>query len=62
MASSTDTIGPLTTTVEDAAYVLDIMAGLDSLDSTTIDRDDQGYVTDGSESVKGKKIGVIRNT
>lgn len=44
MASSTDVIGPLAGSVEDAALVLDIMAGKDSLDSTTIDRNPAGYV------------------
>ncbi len=43
MASSTDTIGALARRVEDVALVMDIMAGKDSLDSTTIDRDPQGY-------------------
>lgn len=38
MASSTDVIGPITRTVEDAAIVLDVMAGKDERDSTTIDR------------------------
>lgn len=44
MASSTDVVGPLTRTVEDAAYILDVLAGKDPLDSTTIDRDPAGYV------------------
>lgn len=60
MASSTDTIGPLARTVEDAAYVIDIMAGKDPLDSTTIDRDDAGYDISQPESLAGKKIGVIK--
>lgn len=59
MSSSLDVIGPLTHTVEDAALVLDVMAGKDALDSTTIDRDPSGYVELGG-SLKGKKIGVIR--
>jgi aspartyl-tRNA(Asn)/glutamyl-tRNA(Gln) amidotransferase subunit A len=59
MASSTDVIGPLARSVEDTALVLDVMAGRDDLDSTTIERDPKGYVQlDGS--LKGKKIGVIR--
>lgn len=60
MASSTDTIGPLARTVEDAAYVIDIMAGKDPLDSTTIDRDEAGYEITQSESLNGKKIGVVK--
>lgn len=59
MASSTDVIGPLARTVEDAALVLDVMAGRDDLDSTTIERDPKGYAKlEGS--LKGKKVGVIR--
>ncbi|MEO5627808.1 MAG: Asp-tRNA(Asn)/Glu-tRNA(Gln) amidotransferase subunit GatA [Candidatus Saccharimonadales bacterium] len=58
MASSTDVIGPLTMTVEDAATVLDVMAGKDSLDSTTIDRQDDYSQLD--DSLKGKKIGLIK--
>lgn len=37
MASSTDVIGPLANTIDDAALVLDIMAGKDERDSTVID-------------------------
>ncbi|HET7059998.1 MAG TPA: Asp-tRNA(Asn)/Glu-tRNA(Gln) amidotransferase subunit GatA [Candidatus Saccharimonadales bacterium] len=59
MGSSLDVIGPLARTVEDAALVLDVMAGRDDLDGTTIERDPLGYTKlDGS--LKGKKIGIIR--
>ncbi len=59
MASSTDVIGPLATRVEDAAIVLDVMSGRDSLDGTTIERDQESYATlDGS--LKGQKVGVIK--
>lgn len=59
MASSLDAIGPLARTVEDAATVLDVIAGLDPLDSTTIERDPAGYSQlDGS--LQGKRIGVIQ--
>ena len=59
MASSTDTIGPLTRTVADTALVLDVMAGVDPLDSTTIDRDELGYVTEKAD-LTGKKVAVIK--
>jgi aspartyl-tRNA(Asn)/glutamyl-tRNA(Gln) amidotransferase subunit A len=59
MASSTDVIGPLTRTVADTALVLDIMAGRDQLDSTTIDRDETSY-SDLPTNIKGKKIGIIK--
>ncbi len=59
MASSTDVIGPLTRTVDDAALVLDVMSGQDKLDGTTIVKDDAGY--DGRAlDLSGKKIGVIK--
>jgi aspartyl-tRNA(Asn)/glutamyl-tRNA(Gln) amidotransferase subunit A len=58
MASSTDTIGPLTKNVEDAALVLDVMAGKDELDSTTIERQDD--YTDLNMNIKGKTIAVIK--
>lgn len=37
MASSTDVVGPITTTAEDARLVLDIIKGVDERDSTTIE-------------------------
>lgn len=59
MASSTDVIGPLANTVEDAAIVLDVMAGKDELDATTVARDEQSYVPDAG-SLKGLKIGLVK--
>ncbi len=58
MASSLDVIGPLARTVDDTALVLDIMAGRDDLDGTTIERDQHSY-TDLPTAVKGKKIGIL---
>ncbi len=61
MASSTDTIGPLAMTVEDAAYVLNAYAGKDELDSTTIERDARGYcLPAAADKLPAKKVGVIR--
>lgn len=59
MASSTDVIGPLAKTVEDVALVLEVMAGRDDLDGTTIERDATSY-TELDTDLKGKKIGVIK--
>lgn len=60
MASSTDVIGPITRTVEDAALVLDVMAGPDPLDSTTIERDAESYAALQPGKLAGRKIGVIK--
>jgi aspartyl-tRNA(Asn)/glutamyl-tRNA(Gln) amidotransferase subunit A len=61
MASSTDTIGPLTMTVADAAYVLDAYAGKDELDSTTIERNPLGYNIQPATSAKqATKVGLIK--
>lgn len=59
MISSTDTIGPLTRTVDDAALVLDIISGKDPLDSTTIDRSERPY-TELNMTLKGARIGVVK--
>jgi len=59
MASSTDVIGPLTRSVEDAALVLDVMAGKDNLDSTMIERDYKSY-TELDSDLSGKRVGVIK--
>lgn len=58
MASSTDTIGPITKSVEESALILDVMAGRDKLDSTTIERDKSSYV-DLVGNLKGVSFGVI---
>lgn len=60
MASSTDVIGPLTNSVEDTAFIIDILAGKDELDSTTIERDSKGYKLDAKSPLSKPKIGVIK--
>jgi aspartyl-tRNA(Asn)/glutamyl-tRNA(Gln) amidotransferase subunit A len=52
-------VGPITKTVSDAALVLDVLAGKDSFDSTTIERDEKGYATE-PITIKGAKIGVVK--
>jgi aspartyl-tRNA(Asn)/glutamyl-tRNA(Gln) amidotransferase subunit A len=59
MASSTDVLGPFARTVQDAALVLECMAGKDALDGTTIDRDSVSY-THHDVTLKGAKVGVIK--
>jgi aspartyl-tRNA(Asn)/glutamyl-tRNA(Gln) amidotransferase subunit A len=58
MASSTDTIGCLARNVADAALVMDVMAGRDDMDATTIEA--QPQLDDFQTEIKGKKIGVIK--
>lgn len=58
MASSTDTVGTLARSVTDAALVIDVMAGPDTWDATTIERQDN--YQDLSTDLKDKKIGVIK--
>lgn len=58
MASSTDVIGPIARTVDDVAIVLDVVAGQDELDSTTIQR--EAVYTNLSGNIRGKKIGIVK--
>lgn len=60
MASSTDVVGPLTRTAEDTALVLDVMAGKDELDSTTIERDDGSYTAGSDFRLADTKIGIVK--
>ncbi len=59
MASSTDVIGPITKNVKDAGLVMDIIAGQDPLDATTIARGTESYVIE-STNVKGLKFGLVK--
>lgn len=60
MASSTDVIGPIANSVEDTALVLDIIAGQDPLDSTTVKRQDSYDSSDIKYQISNIKIGVIK--
>ena len=57
-ASSLDQIGPFTHTVEDAALVLQAIAGHDPLDSTSLDVPVPDYSAHLNDGVKGMKLGV----
>src|SRR5690606_18223726 len=58
MASSTDCMGPITNSVKDSAYVLDIMAGRDDHDSTTIEREKSYKIAD--IQIEKLKIGIVK--
>ncbi|WP_420874365.1 Asp-tRNA(Asn)/Glu-tRNA(Gln) amidotransferase subunit GatA [Paenibacillus dendritiformis] len=57
-ASSLDQIGPLTNNVEDAAHVLQAIAGYDPMDSTSARVDIPDYAAALSGEVRGLRIGV----
>ena len=57
-ASSLDQIGPFTHTVEDAALVLQAIAGHDPLDSTSLDVPVPDYSATLNDGVKGLRLGV----
>ena len=59
MASSTDSPGPITKTVEDAAILLNQIAGHDPLDGTSTAQTTPDFTQTLNTPVKGLKIGVI---
>jgi aspartyl-tRNA(Asn)/glutamyl-tRNA(Gln) amidotransferase subunit A len=59
-ASSLDQIGPLARTAEDAALLLEVLAGHDPLDSTSIDLPVPKYTQTVSRPLEGLRIGLVR--
>jgi aspartyl-tRNA(Asn)/glutamyl-tRNA(Gln) amidotransferase subunit A len=57
-ASSLDQVGPLTKSVEDAAILLNVIAGKDEKDTTSADIPKKDYLKSIKDDIKGKKIGV----
>ncbi|WP_448217895.1 Asp-tRNA(Asn)/Glu-tRNA(Gln) amidotransferase subunit GatA [Endozoicomonas sp. 2B-B] len=57
-ASSLDQAGPMTQTAEDAALMLNVMAGYDHRDSTCLDREVPDYTANLNESLDGLTIGL----
>lgn len=57
-ASSLDQIGPITKDVTDCANILNIIAGRDEMDSTSIDSQVPDYTKSLVQDVKGLKIGL----
>ena len=57
-ASSLDQGGPLTRTAEDAALLLNAMAGFDEHDSTSVDLPVPDYTATLNDSIKGLRIGL----
>jgi aspartyl-tRNA(Asn)/glutamyl-tRNA(Gln) amidotransferase subunit A len=58
MASSLDTVGPITKTVKDAAIVMEAIAGLDPMDATTVDEPVTDYSKNLEQDLKGLRVGI----
>ena len=59
-ASSLDQVGPFTSNVADAAALLQVMAGHDPRDSTSLKVPVPDYSADLTKSIKGLKVGLVR--
>ncbi len=58
MGNSLDQAGPLTKTVEDAALVLNIIAGYDPKDATSVKKELPDYSKAIGKDIKGQKFGI----
>ena len=57
-ASSLDRVGPFTRTVADAATMLEVLSGPDTLDATASTQPTASYTTEAAKPVSGLRIGV----
>jgi aspartyl-tRNA(Asn)/glutamyl-tRNA(Gln) amidotransferase subunit A len=57
-ASSLDQGGPMARTAEDLAIMMNVMAGFDARDSTSLERAREDYTGELGKAVKGLKIGL----
>ena len=57
-ASSLDQAGPMTRSAEDAAWMMNVMAGFDERDSTSVEREVPDYTSGLNDNLKGLKIGL----
>lgn len=58
MGSSLDSPGPITKTVEEAAQILQVLAGQDEMDATTSPKAVPNYLSNLKKDIKGLKIGI----
>lgn len=58
MASSLDVVGPIAKTTEDVALLLEVIAGKDDLDATTLNKPVPEYSSELNQSIKGIKIAI----
>ena len=59
-ASSLDQAGTLTRSAEDSALLLNVMAGFDGRDSTSIERAPEDYTRELGEPLAGLRVGVVK--
>jgi aspartyl-tRNA(Asn)/glutamyl-tRNA(Gln) amidotransferase subunit A len=57
-ASSLDQAGPMAKSAEDLALMLNVMAGFDERDSTSLQRDKEDYARDLAKPLQGLRIGL----
>ncbi len=59
-ANSIEQIGPLTRTVKDSAFMLNMISGIDPNDNTTVDNKNEDYLSGIESGIEGKRIGIIK--
>ncbi len=59
-ASSLDQGGPMARTAGDLALMLNVMAGFDARDSTSLEREREDYTRGLGQSIRGMKVGLPR--
>ena len=59
-ASSLDQAGVISRSAEDAALLLNVMAGFDERDSTSVDQPVPDYLATLGEPLKGLRVGIVR--
>ena len=59
-ANSIEQIGPMTKTVKDSAFLLNIIAGQDANDDTTINNNNVNYLENIEDGIEDKRIGIIK--
>jgi len=59
-ASSLDQAGPLARSAADLALLLNVMAGFDARDSTSVDRPKEDYAKELDANLKGLRLGIPR--
>lgn len=58
MASSLDTVGPMAKTVEDIAHIMEVMAGQDPKDATTVSASVPRYSEEIKKDIRGLRVGI----